>query len=85
MKIKVLQKDIDKAKRVVETYRYEHCTVCAISQAIRRITKKKVSIGYKYCNIGNKTYDSIPKIAVDFMRKFDDKKKVNPFEFELTK
>jgi hypothetical protein len=78
MKIKVTQKDIDKASF--------GCNTCPISQAImRQLNIEYVSTfpisGIKF---NGKIYNA-PKSAQRFISKFDNKRPVKPFNFILGK
>jgi hypothetical protein len=55
---------------------------CALTLAIGRARGESVSVGITCVMIGEEFF-SLPQIARDFRRKFDDGKTVEPFEFEL--
>lgn len=82
MKIRVIREDIRKAKRLIKLG-HEDCQACPIAQAIRRKTKKRVSVYGGVVDVGDKTY-YLPAVAEDFVYKFDNNQPVTGFKFELS-
>lgn len=75
MKIKVTRKHIRKGKRGL-SFR------CPVALALKEKTKVEWMVGLRYANSRVKLFD-LPPVAVDFIRDFDDGKRVEPFSFEL--
>jgi hypothetical protein len=76
MLIKVTEDHIENGRR------HETCR-CPIALAIKEATGcSNVSVGQQSATIGVYTH-ILPKEAGDFVRDFDHRKKVVPFEFEL--
>ncbi len=83
MLVKVTQKHIDEGKRA-------DCYTCPIALAILDIDPKPVNVQVKYSYVmiyieknGKYKQYELPWEAREFISKFDNGKKVEPFEFEL--
>jgi hypothetical protein len=77
MKIKVTQKDIDKASF--------GCNTCPISQAIMRQLNIEYVSTFPCGIMFNENIYNSPKSAVRFINRFDNHKLVKPFNFILGK
>lgn len=76
LKVRVEQEDITYAERC-------NCTECPVARAIRRRTGAVVYVGYRTVKAGEDYY-ACPKVAEEWIRRFDSGHWVDPIEFELT-
>lgn len=74
-KIQVKQEDIDKGRRNV-------CFDCPIALALRREGYRDVVVGSAAVRIST-TVIELPRSARRFINRFDNRKKVQPFNFIL--
>jgi hypothetical protein len=82
IKIKVTQDDIQAAKATFDSPNHLRSRSCPIAQALKRLTRKYVNVGFDACLYNGIMYN-LPEKARKFVHNFDQSKEVKPFTFVL--
>lgn len=81
LEIEVLDEDIQKGDQ-------DDCHQCALARAIKRRVapyfKSYVSVGSQSFSMGIAASQPLPPECVDWIKRFDDGEKVEPFRFQIT-
>ena len=88
MLIQVSQEDIDKAYKTWHSPSHLRCQTCPVARAIKRTLNKAVfvfpeSFSFEENGWGSRVSYELPRVATDFIHRFDTQKPVKPFQFEI--
>ncbi len=80
VEVEVLDEDIKKGD-------HDDCHNCALARAIKRRVapyfRRNVSVGSNQISVGIAAGQELPSECIDWIRRFDDGEKVEPFRFQI--